>query len=159
MGIASSHLRGAGNIGYIIPSKIVAMFLQMSMDGMAVGVEDRFSGLGALVVPADGDEDEPRHVPGICNVSIHGSQGLESKALRRHLGLEDMDLSGGVRIVGAIGTAIGATDSIRQPDGTEEGAGDQDGGKLQGNDVLLAINNIPIGEVQLAGLLVSIVPA
>ncbi|KAL7552325.1 hypothetical protein ACHAWF_015558 [Thalassiosira exigua] len=98
VGIASSHLRGAGNIGYIIPSKIVALFLRRS--------------------------NEPRHVPGIPNLAIHGSQGLESKALRRHLGLEDLDLSGGIR-----------------EDSADAGAGN----RLRQDDVLLAINGIPIG--------------
>jgi len=159
VGISSSHLRGAGNIGYIIPSKIVAMFLQMCMDGMEVKVEDRFSGLGELVVRTDNFEEEAKHVPGIPNLKIHGSQSLESKALRRHLGLEALDLSGGVRIVGAVGSTMGpeskdvsAGSDMKQENDSNGSNGDStegkihnDGGYLKGNDVLLAINNIPIG--------------
>lgn len=154
VGIASSHLARASNIGYIIPSKIVAMFLQMCMDGMEVGIRDRYSGLGELVV-LDGDEEKgPRHTPGIPNLAIHGSQSLESKSLRRHLGLEGLDLSGGVRIVGAVGSSMpeggdspAAGDDPKQ-EGNGDGAGEngaKDGDRLMGEDVLLAINNIPIG--------------
>mmetsp|Transcript_7137 Transcript_7137/g.17744 ORF Transcript_7137/g.17744 Transcript_7137/m.17744 type:complete len:725 (+) Transcript_7137:171-2345(+) len=162
VGVASAHLRGAGNIGYIIPSKIVAMFLQMCMDGMEVKVEDRFSGLGSLVVRDDNleNEKEPKHVPGIPNLAIHGSQSLESKALRRHLGLEELDLSGGIRIVGAVGGGAIGKESTGSPasgdtkpgndtdekhcDSAEGHTGD-DEHTLNGNDVLLAINSIPIG--------------
>ncbi|KAL7537490.1 hypothetical protein ACHAXR_007846 [Thalassiosira sp. AJA248-18] len=159
VGIASSHLRAAANIGYIIPSKIVALFLQMCMDGMEVKVEDRFSGLGELVVRTENFEDEPKHVPGVPNLAIHGSQTLESKALRRHLGLEDLDVSGGVRIVGAVGSKIGraSEDAPAGSDGEsnvggngnvkegEETAAGNGGERLLGEDVLLAINKIPIG--------------
>ncbi|KAL9185193.1 hypothetical protein ACHAXT_002970 [Thalassiosira profunda] len=164
VGIASSHLRAASNIGYIIPSKIVAMFLQMCMDGMEVGVEDRFSGLGELVVREGDyhDEKAPRHVPGVPNLAIHGSQSLESKALRRHLGLEDLDLSGGIRIVGAVGCTIGGKAPEDAPtvgegdDGKKEDAKDgkdntasddskKDEKHLRGDDVLLAIDGCCIG--------------
>ena len=168
VGIASAHLRGAGNIGYIIPSKIVAMFLQMCMDGVEVDTEDRFSGLGTLVVRKEGEnENEPKHVPGIPILATQGSQNLESKALRRHLGLEALNLSGGVRIVGAVGSVAGhkrkqedapeegdvksqSTSNNSNNDGTkkeEERAEEEedDHDKLQGDDVLLAINGCPIG--------------
>mmetsp|Transcript_13965 Transcript_13965/g.24910 ORF Transcript_13965/g.24910 Transcript_13965/m.24910 type:complete len:721 (-) Transcript_13965:174-2336(-) len=160
VGVASSHLRAASNIGYIIPSKIVSMFLQMCMDGMEVKVEDRFSGLGELVVRTQEElDDEPKHVPGIPNLRIHGSQSLESKALRRHLGLEELEVTGGVRIVGAVGSGMGeeSKDAPAGSDGKEEndsggnngdsanGETDHDGDHLRGNDVLLAINSIPIG--------------
>jgi hypothetical protein len=127
------------------------------MDGMEVKVEDRFSGLGSLVVRDEVDcEKEPKHVPGIPNLNIHGSQSLESKALRRHWGLEELDLSGGIRIVGAVGkhatkdAPAGAdakqeNDSNENGDGVKEEVTGNDGDKLQGDDVLLAINNIPIG--------------
>ena len=48
----------------IIPSKIVAMFLQMCMDGVEVDTEDRFSGLGTLVVRKEGENETK------CNVEI-----------------------------------------------------------------------------------------
>ena len=61
-------------------------------------MDDRFSGLGELVVRTQKElDDEPKHVPGIPNLRIHGSQSLESKALRRHLGLEELEVTGGVR--------------------------------------------------------------
>ena len=120
MGIASSHLRGAGNIGYIIPGKIVAMFLSMCRDGMNASVEERFSGLGSLVERGnsnpsqeDGDgmdgsemEQYPKHVPGIPELAIHGAQTLESKALRRSLGLDLLGIPGGIRIIGVRGSKL-----------------------------------------------------
>jgi len=130
VGIASSHLRGAGNIGYIIPSKIVSNFLQMCKDNDEVKVEDRFSGLGALVVQEESIEDS-KHVPGISNLAILGSQTLESKALRHNLGLDELDILGGVRIVGSLNN--NNNDSFHTGD------------RLDGDDVLLSINGIPIG--------------
>eukprot|EP00985_Skeletonema_marinoi_P024378 scaffold16922_cov148-Skeletonema_marinoi.AAC.1 len=130
VGIASSHLRGAGNIGYIIPSKIVSNFLQMCKDNNEVKVEDRFSGLGALVVQEESIEDS-KHVPGIPNLAILGSQTLESKALRHNLGLDELDILGGVRIVGSLNN--NNNDSFHTGD------------RLDGDDVLLSINGIPIG--------------
>lgn len=127
VGIASSHLRGAGNIGYIIPSKIVSNFLQMCRDKDEVKVEDRFSGLGALVVHEESIE-ESKHVPGIPNLAILGAQTLESKALRQNLGLDELDILGGVRIVGCL-----------------DNFNDSTGDRLEGDDVLLSINGIPIG--------------
>jgi len=50
VGVASAHLRGAGNIGYIIPSKNVDAFMKMCGIGMEVDVEDKYCGLGSLVV-------------------------------------------------------------------------------------------------------------
>jgi len=130
VGIASSHLRGAGNIGYIIPSKIVSNFLQMCKDNDEVKVDDRFSGLGALVVQEESIEDS-KHVPGIPNLAILGSQTLESKALRHNLGLDELDILGGVRIVGSLNN--NNNDSFHTGD------------RLDGDDVLLSINGIPIG--------------
>jgi hypothetical protein len=70
--------------------------------------------------------------------------------------LEELDLSGGIRIVGAVGkhatkdAPAGAdakqeNDSNENGDGVKEEVTGNDGDKLQGDDVLLAINNIPIG--------------
>ena len=50
VGVASAHLRGAGNIGYIIPSKILYAFMKMCGIGMEVDVEDKYCGLGSLIV-------------------------------------------------------------------------------------------------------------
>lgn len=131
VGIASSHLRGAGNIGYIIPSKIVSNFLQMCRDNDEVKVENRFSGLGALVVQEECLE-QTKHVPGIPNLAILGAQTLESKALRRNLGLEELDILGGVRIVGSLENNLSSQDNCS-------------GDRLEGDDVLLSIAGIPIG--------------
>ena len=129
VGIASSHLRGAGNIGYIIPSKIVSNFLDMCRESDEVALEDRFSGLGALVVQEESIE-ESKHVPGIPNLAILGSQTLESKALRHSLGLDELDILGGVRIVGSLSNNSDSANT---------------GDRLEGDDVLLSINGIPIG--------------
>ena len=129
VGIASSHLRGAGNIGYIIPSKIVSNFLDMCRESDEVALEDRFSGLGALVVQEESIE-ESKHVPGIPNLAILGSQTLESKALRHNLGLDELDILGGVRIVGSLSNNSDSSNI---------------GDRLEGDDVLLSINGIPIG--------------
>ena len=133
------------------------MFLEMCRDGMEADLEDRYCGLGSLVVRGDEfiaagglrhNEDGPRHVPGITNLGILGAQNLESKALRRHLGLEELDLSGGVRIVGGRLTQEemeaseknGETTEASKPDDVEDGSS-----RLQCNDVLLAINGEEIG--------------
>lgn len=133
MGVASSVLRGAGNIGYIVPGKIVSMFLSMCRDGMEASADERFSGLGTLImIPDRGskhDNDtiqisknrqlldelsmlggeithEPKHVPGIPSLAIHGAQTLESKALRKSLGLEELGISGGIRVIGVRGSKL-----------------------------------------------------
>ena len=168
MGIASSGLRGAGNIGYIIPAKIVSMFLSMCMDGMNASLEDRFSGLGSLVehgrnnrrqgdgngMAGSGMAQDPSHVPGIPELAIHGVQTLENKALRRSLGLEGLGISGGVRIIGVRASNLVHPTLQKYSDDTfMEGSNDHedtnDGAveidELQANDVLLSINHIPIG--------------
>jgi len=140
VGVASAHLRGAGNIGYIIPSKIVDVFMKMCADGIEVDIEDRFCGLGSLVVGYDnppGGVLEPKHVPGIPNLATYGSQSLESKALRRHLGLVELDLDGGIRIVGAAGTL-----AKRNGDNKTDANNSH---RLNCDDVLLAINGCSIG--------------
>ena len=153
VGVASAHLRAASNVGYIIPSKIVANFLQMCRDEMQVKIEDRFSGLGALVVREESESTlDPKHVPGIPNLAIQGSQGLESKALRRHLGLTELDLSGGVRIVGHVDSITGQKrkdpeegDVKPNTEEKEDTEGTDNTEKLQGDDVLLGINGCDIG--------------
>jgi len=157
VGVASAHLRAASNVGYIIPSKIVANFLQMCRDEMQVKIEDRFSGLGSLVVREESESTlDPKHVPGIPNLAIQGSQGLESKALRRHLGLTELDLSGGVRIVGHVDSITGQKRKKDPEEGDvksenseteekEDSEGTDNTEKLQGDDVLLGINGCDIG--------------
>jgi hypothetical protein len=158
VGVASAHLRSASNIGYIIPSKIVGVFLDMCAEGMEAGVEDRYCGLGSLVDAVERESHgawaEPRHVPGIPNLATAGSQSLESKALRRHLGLAELDIDGGIRIVGGASgrrgiAVVGEQRAGRKEeddDDGEDGGGDGDGGGgLRGDDVLLAIDGCPIG--------------
>ena len=157
MGISTSVILKASNIGYIIPGKVVQMFIEMCRDGMEADIEDRFCGLGSLVFKGNGDdviggtrgaEEGPKHVPGITNLGILGAQNLESKALRRHLGLEELDLSGGVRIVGS---RLIKEQTVTE--GDDEATDDAHGKDtestltsiLQCNDVLLAINDTPIG--------------
>ena len=101
----------------------------MCKDNDEVKVEDRFSGLGALVVQEESIE-ESKHVPGIPNLAILGSQTLESKALRHNLGLDELDILGGVRIVGSLSKNSDSSTT---------------GDRLEGDDVLLSINGIPIG--------------
>lgn len=164
VGVASAHLRAASNIGYIIPGKIVELFLNMCRDGLQGKIEDRYCGLGiSVVVNGVGDDanasngsggrdgnvsgeaaQEPKHVPGIPTLAILGSQNLESKALRRTLGLEDLD--GGVRVCG-VRDEDGEEKKDEEVTNEEEKSTDDTskGDKLKANDVLLAIDGIPIG--------------
>lgn len=133
------------------------MFLEMCRDGMEADLEDRFCGLGSLVLKGIDDnmiggirgaEEGPKHVPGITNLGILGAQNLESKALRRHLGLEELDLSGGVRIVGSRlikEQAVAEGDNEENHDAPGKDTESTLSSILQCNDVLLAINDTPIG--------------
>jgi len=144
VGVASSVLRGAGNIGYIVPGKIVSMFLSMCRDGMEASADERCSGLGTLImIPDQGNKadnndtiqssnyrrlldelsmlggeiiHEPKHVPGIPSLAIHGAQTLESKALRKSLGLEELGISGGIRVIGVRGSKL-----LNYSSGSDEG--------------------------------------
>ena len=157
VGISTSVILKASNIGYIIPGKVVQMFLEMCRDGMEADLEDRFCGLGSLVLKGIDDdmiggirgaEEGPKHVPGITNLGILGAQNLESKALRRHLGLEELDLSGGVRIVGSRlirEQAVAEGNNEENDDAPGKDTESTLSSILQCNDVLLAINDTPIG--------------
>jgi S1-C subfamily serine protease len=138
VGVACAHLRSASNIGYIIPSKIVEVFLGMCMEGMEADIRDRYCGLGGLVVVGTGHAGGSRHVPGIPNLATIGTQNLESRSLRRQLGLVDLKLDGGIRIVGASDCKVGGGD-------VEDASDDYDDGRLRRDDVLLGINGHPIG--------------
>jgi len=133
VGVASSVLRGAGNIGYIVPGKIVDMFLGMCRDGLEADAEQRHSGLGTLVEGGGRDAVEvgPKHVLGIPNLGFYGTQALESKALRRNLGLKLEDLSAGVRIAGM-------NHHFSSPPDDDENC-------LRSNDVVLKINGDTVG--------------
>jgi hypothetical protein len=161
VGVSTSVIRNASNIGYIIPGKVVHMFLQMCQDNMEASIEDRFCGLGSLVVRNTNDgesrssvglslgsdgEEGPKHVPGITNLAILGAQNLESKALRRHLGLDELDLTGGVRIVGGRSLKEEMNSATADDgDGKEVKEESNNTDRLVCNDVLLAINDTPIG--------------
>lgn len=132
----------------------------MCRDGIEAEIEDRFCGLGSLVMRGDESagsaigglrhaEDGPKHVPGITSLAILGAQNLESRALRRHLGLEELDLSGGVRIVGSRpfvkDVASNSAGNKEDDEATEQSQESNGSSRLQCNDVLLAINDTPIG--------------
>jgi S1-C subfamily serine protease len=138
VGVACAHLRSASNIGYIIPSKIVEVFLGMCMEGVEADIRDRYCGLGGLVVVGKGHGGGSRHVPGIPSLATIGSQNLESRSLRRQLGLVDLKIDGGIRIVGASGCKVGGGDVSDADD-------NYDDGRLRRDDVLLGINGHPIG--------------
>lgn len=70
VGVASSHLKNASNIGYIIPTMVLELFLSCVQDASYLGVSSL--GIGRV-------------------------QTLESPALRKRLGLPD-GFTGGVRV-------------------------------------------------------------
>ena len=131
----------------------------MCRDGIEAELEDRFCGLGSLVMRSEESvgsaigglrhaEDGPKHVPGITSLAILGAQNLESRALRRHLGLEELDLSGGVRIVGSRPLLKDAASNDKkegEDESVKQSQESNESSRLQCNDVLLAINDIPIG--------------
>jgi S1-C subfamily serine protease len=101
VGVATSHLKNASNIGYIIPTAVLEQFLLcMSTPGSAY--------------------------TGVASLGIGKVQSLESPALRRQLGLPPA-FTGGVRVpaVWPLGPAVG---------------------KLQVDDVLVAVDGIEIGQ-------------
>eukprot|EP00929_Paragymnodinium_shiwhaense_P077237 TRINITY_DN39775_c0_g1_i1.p1 TRINITY_DN39775_c0_g1~~TRINITY_DN39775_c0_g1_i1.p1 ORF type:complete len:565 (+),score=125.89 TRINITY_DN39775_c0_g1_i1:72-1766(+) len=105
VGIASSHLKHASNIGYIIPSAVLEQFLTC----------------------ASGGPDAPPYM-GVASLGIGRVQMLESPALRRHLKLPE-DFTGGVRIpsvsaLGASADKLEVDDVLVAVDGVEIG---QDG--------------------------------
>mmetsp|Transcript_17446 Transcript_17446/g.26969 ORF Transcript_17446/g.26969 Transcript_17446/m.26969 type:complete len:664 (-) Transcript_17446:105-2096(-) len=127
VGVASAVLRGASNIGYIIPSMVVRLFFDSTRD-----TDSRCNAAMKTM-------ENPNGFCGVASVGIGKIQSLENTTLRHHLGMEDRE--GGVRVatVDQVGACF-----------------DKSAGKflVQPGDVLLSINNIPIGEdgtVQLPG--------
>jgi len=57
-----------GQPSYIIPTKVISAFLSMCKSGMHIDIDDRFSGLGSLVVEKY-RPNEPKHVAGIPGTS------------------------------------------------------------------------------------------
>lgn len=101
IGVASSGLKNASNIGYIIPTAVLEQFL-------------------LCLEPPGGA------YAGVASLGIGRVQPLESPALRRQLGLP-AGTSGGVRVpaVWPLGPAMG---------------------KLQVDDVLVAVDGVEIGQ-------------
>jgi len=100
VGVASSHLKNASNIGYIIPTAVLEQFLQcLENPGCAYN--------------------------GVASLGIAKVQALESPALRRQLGLPS-GFTGGVRVpaVWPLGPAMGklkVDDVLVAVDGVEIG--------------------------------------
>jgi len=164
VGVASSHFRGASNIGYIIPGRVVQHFLSMCEDGLEASAEER-SVLGdvrfhwdcsASSGAADGgngeDEkslEEPKMVPGIAHLGIFGSQNLEGKALRKRLGLKAENKSGGVRVVGVkqmgdVEETSNGDSKITSTEASSEAT--TNNASLLTDDVILTINSSPVGQ-------------
>lgn len=101
VGVASSHLKNAANIGYIIPTAVLKQFLECAEN---VG--------------------SPEYL-GVASLGIGRVQALESPVLRRHVGLPD-GFTGGVRVptVWPLGPAAGklqVDDVLVSIDGVEIG--------------------------------------
>jgi len=148
VGVASSHLKGGSNIGYIIPSQVLALFLRQCEDG----IEGCCSSESGIKSPKSNDTPDvpgaslqsmsgsaalcspgieflvPRMPPGIASIGVTQVQNLESRALRARLGLNDGGHGGGVRIAGVrdseVEDGLCVDDCIMTIDGVEVG---QDG--------------------------------
>ena len=148
VGIASSHLRGGSNIGYIIPVEVLSQFLRMTEDGTEASPLER-SVLNAGL-PADTPPESlvgfegPRTVPGIVASCIY-MQTLESKVLRRRLGLaEEHDVRGcGVRVAGIWMPSTEREDEVEGDSKTNEHT---DGLPVEVDDVLMTIDGIDVGQ-------------
>ena len=164
IGIASAHLKGGSNIGYIIPTEVLSHFMQMTENGLEASPLER-SALNAEVdkesaemtttngsaehtsMEIDGKDTNgkkcvvgvtgPRMVPGIAGLGAN-TQTLESKALRKRLGLKDEGDGGGVRVTG-----VWSPSPLIDLDA--EAAADAKT-SLQVDDVLLSIDGIEVGQ-------------
>eukprot|EP00588_Corethron_pennatum_P008755 CAMPEP_0194272260 /NCGR_PEP_ID=MMETSP0169-20130528/5872_1 /TAXON_ID=218684 /ORGANISM="Corethron pennatum, Strain L29A3" /LENGTH=585 /DNA_ID=CAMNT_0039014875 /DNA_START=55 /DNA_END=1812 /DNA_ORIENTATION=- len=118
VGVATSVLKGASNIGYIIPAMLVHLF---------------FEGVEATGRRCNAAMRTPENELGFCGVAslgIEKVQSLENPTLREHLGISGRE--GGVRIVDL------------DPLG---GCRDENGGYLvRSGDTLLSVNGVPVGE-------------
>ena len=177
IGIASSHLRGGSNIGYIIPTEVLSHFMGMTEDGLEASPLER-SALNAEKIDAappnehseqddnDGKEMKdvstevndnsaknekksvvgivgPRMIPGIAGLGAN-TQTLESKALRKRLGLKDDGDGGGVRVSGVWAPSpLLDTDVPMEGNDTDVGS---DNNRLLVDDVLLSIDGVEVGQ-------------
>lgn len=100
VGVACSHLKNASNIGYVIPTAVLEQFLSCV--------------------------EAPAKYLGVASLGMGRVQTLESKPLRRRLGLSE-DSTGGVRVaaVWPLGPAAG---------------------RLQVNDVIIALDGVELGQ-------------
>lgn len=173
IGIASSHLRGGSNIGYIIPTEVLSHFMQMTEDGLEASplersalnaevnkesVEMKSDGGEKMEVDGSGDEAKdgdnskkgvvgvigPRMVPGIAGLGAN-TQTLESKALRKRLGLKDEGDGGGVRVTGVWAPSPLIDLDVSMDNGGEDAEGDAKT-SLEVDDVLLSIDGIEVGQ-------------
>jgi len=153
IGVASSHLRGGSNIGYIIPTEVLLHFMRMTEDGLEANPIER-SALnckrrkGELEKSSSSINQEsestnhkivgivgPRTVPSVSSLGLC-TQTLESKALRKKLGLKKAS-DGGVRVSGTSWPS-----PFLDADGPD-GPGDV---RLLIDDVLLTIDGVEVGQ-------------
>jgi hypothetical protein len=123
VGVASSILTRANNIGYIVPSMVVRMFFEAT----------RSTQHGGKCNAAMKSIQNPQGYCGVASLGIGKIQTLENKTLREHLGLTKLHFEGGVRVASV--DPLGACwDEVTKTFHVQPG------------DVLLEINGIPIGE-------------
>eukprot|EP00568_Trieres_chinensis_P000836 CAMPEP_0183300494 /NCGR_PEP_ID=MMETSP0160_2-20130417/6908_1 /TAXON_ID=2839 ORGANISM="Odontella Sinensis, Strain Grunow 1884" /NCGR_SAMPLE_ID=MMETSP0160_2 /ASSEMBLY_ACC=CAM_ASM_000250 /LENGTH=600 /DNA_ID=CAMNT_0025462933 /DNA_START=135 /DNA_END=1937 /DNA_ORIENTATION=- len=147
VGVASSHLKGGSNIGYIIPVEVLTLFLSMCEDGLEASAIER-SALNALAGPRDAErnvlvemEGPPKMVPGVAGIGCQ-VQTLESKALRKRLGLMD-EHGGGVRVSG-IWSPL--PQMMKGPSDGMNSSDSDDSFGVQIDDVLLSIDGVEVGQ-------------
>jgi len=127
VGVASAHLKNASNIGYIIPSTVLHLFLKSTKEN------NGYCNAGAKA------PTNPHGFCGVASLGLGQLQKLENPTLRKYLGMEHRE--GGVRVLSAdpLGACLDEKTSnlCIAPD-----------------DVLLSVKGVLIGEdgtVQLPG--------
>uniref|UniRef100_A0A7S1BL29 Serine protease n=1 Tax=Corethron hystrix TaxID=216773 RepID=A0A7S1BL29_9STRA len=118
VGVATSVLKGASNIGYIIPAMLVHLFFE--------GCE----GTRRCCNAAARTPENPEGFCGIASLGIEKVQSLENPTLRTHLGISERE--GGVRIVD-----LDPLGGCRAEDGSYI---------IRSGDTLLSVNGVPVGE-------------
>jgi len=151
VGVASSHLKGGSNIGYIIPIEVLSHFLGMCEDGIEASSIERSALNASKVTPSRlvCTEGALKMTPGVAGLGCE-VQTLESKALRKRLGLHD-EHGGGVRIsalwspVPRLPENLEDLSTDRMKKNREDGLiSDSEG--LELDDVLLSIDGIEVGQ-------------
>lgn len=138
VGVAMSCLKGGQNVGYIIPVEVLSNFLSMCDENVEASAIERSSlnaSPGATESPVN--IEAPKMVPGIVAVDAY-TQTLESKALRKKLGLDDDGHAGGVRVAGLW------LPSPRYP--SLDADDDENECVLQVDDVLMTIDGVEVGQ-------------